>query len=173
MAKRQRYLFLYLTLACFLGLIAIFISDGYMGVYDTLRITTGEQEQTIEPDYWLRQDRVWTTGVNRGEKAFFTYEVDNRRFTGLDTGVDVSLWQSQEKIGNILNILTQQQSIEPFATGKWEWAVDTAELVPGDAPPEQSYQYTVLIKRGETERRIILHTNPVPYPVKTVPTPPR
>jgi len=47
----RRYLFLYLTLACFFGLVAIFIVDGYIGIYDTLYITAGEREQTIEADF--------------------------------------------------------------------------------------------------------------------------
>jgi len=51
----RRNLFLYLALTCFLALIVIFFVDGYMGIYDTTYITVGEQEQIIEPDYWLQQ----------------------------------------------------------------------------------------------------------------------
>jgi hypothetical protein len=40
---------LYLALACFAGLIAIFIADGYLGIYDTAYVTAGEYEQEIEP----------------------------------------------------------------------------------------------------------------------------
>ena len=36
----RRHLFLYLALACFAGLIAISIVDGYMGIYNTVYITT-------------------------------------------------------------------------------------------------------------------------------------
>ena len=57
MATKRKSLFLYLTLACFLGLIAIFVVDGYMGVYDTFYLTTGEYEQKIGPGSWLKQDR--------------------------------------------------------------------------------------------------------------------
>jgi hypothetical protein len=51
--------------------------------------------------------------------------------------------------------------------------MDTTELLPGDIPPEQNYQYTVIIKRGEIERKIIVYINPIPYPPKPVPLPPR
>ena len=68
MAAKRRNLFLYLTLVCFLGLIAIFIVDGYMGVYDTVYITAGEREQKIESDVWRRGDKFWSSGVNRGKR---------------------------------------------------------------------------------------------------------
>ena len=48
MATKRRNLFLYLTIACFFGLIAIFIVDGYMGIYDILYVTTGEYEEKID-----------------------------------------------------------------------------------------------------------------------------
>ena len=69
MAVKHRNLYLYLTLACFLGIILIFIFDGYMGVYDSLTVTTGEQEDQIKADQWPRQGRYWPTGVNRRGKS--------------------------------------------------------------------------------------------------------
>ena len=163
MARKRRNLFLYLTLACFFGLIAIFIVDGYMGVYDTVYVTAGEQEQKIEADLWLRQDKFWSTGVNWGGKAFFRYEVDNRQFSSYTADIEVSVWHSQEKVRDVL---AQPMLINAFDKGLLEWVVDTSELLPGDTSPEQGYQYTVVIKRGEVERRVILHINPVLYPAK-------
>ena len=170
MAAKRRNLFLYLTLACFLGLIAIFIVDGYMGIYDTLYVTAGEQEQKIEADLWLRQDRFWSTGVNRGEKAFFRYEVDNRQFSSYAADIEVSVWHSQEKVRDLM---LEPISIAAFDKGELEWVVDTKEFLPGDLPPEQGYQYTVIIKRGGIERKTIVHVNPTPYTLKPVPAPPR
>lgn len=170
MATRQRNLFLYLALACFFVLIAIFIVDGYMGIYDTIYITAGEQEQKIEPDFWLRQDRFWSTGVNLGEKAFFRYEVDNRQFSSYSADIEVSVWRSQEKVRDLAS---QQISIAAFDKGQLEWVVNTAELLPGGIPPEQRYEYTVIIKRGEIERKIIVYINTYAYPPKPVPVPPR
>jgi hypothetical protein len=94
MATKRRNLFLYLTLACFIGLIAIFIVDGYMGIYDTIYVTTGEREQKIEPDFWLRQEWAWSTGVNWDEKVFFGYEVDNRQFSAYSADIEASVWHS-------------------------------------------------------------------------------
>ncbi len=168
----RRHLFLYLTLACFFGLIAIFIVDGYLGIYDTIRIKAGEQPQIIEPEDWLRRDRVWKQGinVNWGGKVFFTYEVDNRRFSSYTADIDVSVWRSQEKVRDLAS---QQIPIAAFGKGQVEWVVDTAELLPSGTPPEQRYDYTVIIKRGEIKREIIIYINYPAYPPKPVPVPPR
>lgn len=110
MAAKRRNLFLYLTLACFFGLIAIFIVDGYMGIYDTIYITAGEREEKIEPDFWLREEKFGERGVsvNRGEKAFFRYEVDNHQFSSYTADITVSAWHSKEKVHDLIS---QQISI--------------------------------------------------------------
>ncbi len=172
MTTKRRNLFLYLTLVCFFGLIAIFIVDGYLGIYDTLTMTAGEWEQKIYPDQWpgLERERDWKQSINVGwgDKAFFTYEVDNRRFSGYTADVDVSVWRSQEKVGSVLS---ESIMLESFAGGKLEWVIDTSELLPEDAPSEQGYQYTVVIERGDIEREIVLYVNPyfAPKPVPAVP----
>jgi len=170
-ARKPRNLYLYLTLICFLGLIAIFVVDGYMGVYDTIYITTGEREQAIEADTWLQQGRLWSTGVDRDEKAFFRYEIDNRRFSSYTSDIEVSVWRMQEKLQTITS---QPITIGSFAIEQVEWVVDSADILPADIPPEQNYEYTVVIKRAEVERRLIISINPVPYVAKApIPVPSR
>lgn len=154
MAARSRDLFLYLALACFLGLIAIFVVDGYMGVYDTVYITAGEREEKVEADFWLQEYNIWTTPANWGEGVFFRYEIDNRRFQSYSADIEVSLWRRQEKV---LDLLSEEMQVASFDKGQLEWVVDTAELEP--VPPEQSYEYTIIIKMGELERRIIIYLN--------------
>ena len=168
----RKNLYLYLTLACFFGLIAIFIVDGYMGIYDTIYITAGEREQKVEPDSWLRQEKFEArgVGVNWGEKVFFRYEVDNRQFSTYSADIEVSVWHSQEKVRDLLS---QPISIAAFDKGQLEWEIDTAELLPSDVPPEQRYEFTVIIKRGEIERKIIVYINPSADSSKVVPVPPR
>ncbi len=172
MQTMRRNLFLYPALACFLGLIAIFVVDGYLGIYDTVYITTGEREQKIEPDSWLERDSVWKQGVNVnwGEKAFFRYEVDNRRFSGYTADIEVSVWHGQEMV---TDLVSQPMLIDAFDKGELEWPIDTAEILPIDIPPEQSYNFTVIIKRGEIERNIILYINPIPYEPKPAPVYPK
>jgi len=161
MTTKRKFLYLYLTLACFFGLIAIFIVDGYMGIYDTVYITAGEREEKVEPDSWLRQDEFWSIGVNWDEKIFFDYEVDNRRFSSYSAEIAVSVWHSQEKVADLVS---QHMQIGAFDKGQLEWVLDTTELKPADIPPEQSYEFTVIINRGETERRVILFVNPSSFP---------
>ncbi len=167
MATKRRNLFLYLTLACFLGLIAIFIVDGYLGVYDTIYITAGEYEEEIEPDVWAQQDQFWSPGVNQDEKIFFRYEVDNRQFSGYTADIEVSVWRSQSKISDLVS---QRILIGAFDKEQLEWEIDTTELLPVNIPPEQGYDFSVIIKRGEIERRIIVNVNPLAYPSKPVPS---
>lgn len=164
MATKIKNLYLYLALACFFSLITIFVVDGYMGIYDTVYITAGEQEQKIEPDYWQRDSNKdgntwWGPSTSWGEKVFFRYEIDNRQFSSYSADIEVSVWRSQEKV---LNLLSEQIQIASFDSGLLEWVVDTSELEP--APPEQTYEYTILIKRGELELRIILHLGPFQVP---------
>lgn len=168
MATKRRNLYLYLTLACFFGIIAIFIADGYMGVHDTVYITAGEREQKIESDAWRGSDPFWSSGVTRGEKAFIRYEVDNRQFSTYRADIEVSVWRMQQKVSDVLS---QHMEVGAFGKGQLEWVIDSAELIPLDAPPEQGFDYTLTIKRGEIERNIILYINPSPYPVKPVPAP--
>ena len=156
MTTKRRNLYLYLTLACFVGLIAIFVVDGYLGIYDTIYIIAGEREEKVEPDFWLQQDGSWSIGVNQDEKAFFNYEVDNRQFSNYSAEIEVSVWRSQEKV---CDLLSQQLTVGAFDKGQLEWVVDTTELLPSDTPPEQGYQYTVIIKRGEVERKVIMYIN--------------
>ena len=176
MATKQKNLFLYLALACFAGLIAIFIVDGYMGIYDTVFITAGEREEKIEPDFWLRQGRAAPAGVenayyvsaNREEKVFFRYEVDNRQFSSYTADIEVSVWHSQEKVRALIS---QCIEVAPFSKEQLEWEVMRREK-PAGITPEQRYEISVIIKRGELERRIILYINPEGYP-KPTPAPPR
>ena len=171
MAVKHKNLYLYLTLACFLGIILIFIFDGYMGIYDSLTIKTGEYPQTIEADQWAQQNRYGyspSAGADWGSLAYFTYEVDNRRFSSYMADVTVSVWHSQEKVADLVE---ESLSVASFSKGQIEWVLDTRELVPADFPPEQGYNLSVVINRGEIERRVIITIIPSPYMPKVVPAP--
>jgi hypothetical protein len=167
-AKRGKYLFLYLTLACFLGIIAIFVFDGYMGVYDTVFITTGEYENEVDADTWFNRDTYWAGGVQWGEKIPFRYEVDNRWFSRYEDNVEVALWHSGEQVAELVD---EEISLASFDKTELKWTVDTNDYVPPDVVSEQNYSFTVIIKRGELERSIIIYVEPT-YPPKSVITEP-
>jgi hypothetical protein len=167
MVVKHKNLFLYLTLACFLGIVLIFIFDGYMGVYDSLTVRSGEIEQRIEASVWERD--YWSTAVEWGGKAFYHYELENRRFSSYRADVEVSVWHSQEKVADLIS---QELSLGSFDKGQLEWVVDMAEIVPDDASPELGYEFTLLINRDGIERRFVMHVRPGSYPIKAVPAPP-
>jgi len=72
----------------------------------------------------------------------------------------------QEKV---LDVISQPMVIAPFDKGEVEWVLDTAEIKPDDIPAEQAYQFSVIITRGEIERKVILHVNPSFFPKPPVP----
>jgi hypothetical protein len=151
-------LFLYLALACFVALIAIFIADGYMGIYDTAYLTIGERQRTIEADYWLQEYPTppefkidYYTHAEWGQKVFFRYEIDNRLFSTYDTTVQASLWQENEKL---LDLFSEAKTIAPFDKAVAEWTLSTDELEPPVA--STSAEYTVKINWGEVERNIVV-----------------
>ena len=165
MAVKHRNTFLYLALACFLGIILIFVFDGYIGIYDNLVVTSGEQEIKIDAEAWMRQDFYRSTSVEWGEKAFFRYEVDNRRFSDYTADIEVSIWHSQEKVADLV---AKQLSVASFDKEQVEWVLDADELVPANIPSEQGYDFTVVVKRGDVERSLITHVRPMSYPSKAV-----
>jgi hypothetical protein len=165
----RRSLFLYLAIACFIALIAIFIVDGYLGIYDTVYITAGERQKVVEPDYWLQRHELeieYYVHADWGQKIFFRYEIDNRRFSTYSTLVKASVWQENEKV---LDLFSEEKSMEPFDKAMVEWTLLTQEL--GDAALiiGGRDQYTVKIEYGEVERSIVVDLD---YPREVEPPPP-
>ena len=169
-------LFLYLALACFLALIVIFIADGYLGIYDTTYVTTGEREEVIEPDYWLQRYATppgftldYYISAQWEQRVSFRYEIDNRQFSTYATVVEASLWQENEKL---LDLFSEPKTIEPYGRAVAEWTLTTEGLEEPAAGVHT--QYTVKISYGEVERNIVVGyyypEEPV-YP-KAVPPPP-
>ncbi|MFC1968869.1 hypothetical protein ACFLVF_00040 [Chloroflexota bacterium] len=160
----RKTLYLYLAIACFLALLAIFVVDGYMGIYDTVKVTASESEQTIEPDTWVRQRHQPSVGASWGTKIFFTYKLENRRFSSYATPISASVWQEQKRI---IDMLTEDTEVETFGEVSVEWVLDSSEL---ESRGFTAGQYTVIINREGAERSILIHFNtpypPPPQPVK-------
>jgi len=173
-AKGKRNLYLFLAIACLLGIVAIFVVDGYLGIYDTIYITTGEQEMTIEPEYWSgrypgAREASYYMGANWGEKVFFRCEVDNRRCSSYPTFIQASLWKENEKI---IDLFSEDKLIGPFDKATVEWTLDSEEL---ESHGFDIGEYTVKIGREGIERRIIIgyYSLPPQQPYPVYPLPPR
>jgi hypothetical protein len=153
MATKRKNLFLYLAIACFLGIIAIFIADGYIGVYDAIYVPMGEREEKVEADQWEEWSQWAMAEIGWGDKAPFRYEVDNRQFSAYSANISVSVWHSKEKVQDLIS---QEISIPAFDKGQLEWSIDTTELLPAGVSLEgRPVEYTIIIKRGEIERKVI------------------
>ena len=173
MAAKRNSIYLYLALACFLGIILIFVFDGYIGVYDSLSMTSGEFTQRIEPDQWPEDEKYRSyssVNVQQGGRVAFTYEVDNRWFSTYTADVEVTVSHEQEQVAVLLS---QPLAVASFNKEQLEWVLDAAELMPAHAPSEQGYEFTLYIKRGEIERRVVVHVRSSDYPIKVMPAPSR
>ena len=171
MSVKHKTLYLFLALACFLGIILIFVFDGYMGIYDKLEMDTGQFVQTVEADQWEseRFGYITSVGIERGGSIEFTYTIENHRFSSYAADVAVSVWYGDDKLSDVI---AGRISAGAFKSGKMTWTFDTAGLVPGDYPEDQSYNVDMIIERDVIERRGSIFVNPSAFP-KPVPVPAR
>ena len=166
MVRKPRRLFLYLAIACFAGLIGIFVADGYLGLYDTVYVTVREYTQKIEADYWLRYPYIpepvspekggatyCCIGADWGQNVLFRYEIENHQFSTYSTLVQASVWQQDEKI---LDLFSGDVSVGSFDTVGVEWTLSSEELESAGFGEYGRNQFTVIINRGDVERRIIV-----------------
>lgn len=170
----QKNIYLYLALACFLGIILIFVFDGYMGLYDTVTLVNGEMSQEISFEQWQEQER-WDYlpqySAEAGNTVVFTYTINNRRFSSYNSDIDISIWKNQEKLAQIL---TTKIDVGAFSHDDINWNLDTTDLVTGNFTSERQ-PFTIIIKRGNFERKIVINiysagTNskiiPIPVPIE-------
>ena len=171
MAKNTRNLYLYLALVCFAGILAIFVADGYLGVYDTVYITFGEHEQKIEAYSWREpwvKEQGYGIGTSWGEPVYFKYKIANRTFATYQANVKASVWKSGEQI---LQLSDESISILPFKEVAVNWKLLSEDL--GEVGPTvgESREYTARIWLGGVERKVILsyYTGVPGYPEKGSP----
>jgi hypothetical protein len=143
MAAKHKNIYLFLTLACFLGIVLIFLFDGYMGVYDSLRIDNGQYVQTITTEQWEDQERYGfypSVSADRDRSVEFTYVVENHRFSAYTAAA--------------------------FGKAEFTLVLDPGRYLPPDFPAEQSYNMTVVVSRDGVERRVMVYVNPgIPKPI--------
>jgi len=154
MALKRRYRFLYLAIACIAGLAAIFIVDGYLGIYDTVYITIGEYEQKIEAYEWLREENFWSTPARWDEKVSFRYEIENHQFSTYSTRIEASVWKENERV---IDLFAEDKSIEPFDRVTVEWTLSSEELESAGFGIDEYADYTIKINYGDVERKVIVN----------------
>lgn len=169
--RKTKNLYLYLALICFACIVAIFVVDGYFGVYDIVYVTSQEHEQKIEPDYWQQpwlKEQGYGVGTSWGEPVYFKYKIDNRTFSIHEAEVEASIWKSGEKIKQLLD---ESVSVAPFKDATVEWKLQPEDLGEADLGLGGYREYTVHIRFGDIERKIILsyYREVSGYPEKGVP----
>lgn len=155
---KNKNLYLYLALACFLGIILIFVFDGYMGLYESLTTTGVNYPQQVSEEQWQQEDRYgipWIS-IETGGDTHFQYTVDNRRFSGYTAVVEVSLWYNQEELADLKS---GTLTLGAFSKGEVDWVLNIDDYLPANAPSGTNYNFTIIIKRGEIERRVMLNVN--------------
>jgi hypothetical protein len=148
--------------------LAIFVVDGYLGVYDTAYITFGEREQTIEAYSWQEQwvkEQGYSIGTSWGEAISFKYKIDNRTFSTYEADVEASVWKSGVKI---IQLFDERVSVAPFKAVTVDWTLRPEDLGEVGLEAGQTREYTVRIVLGGIERKIVVsYYVPVPgYPEK-------
>ena len=185
MESKPKRRFLYLAIACFAGLVAIFIVDGYLGIYDTFHVSIGEYPpQTIGAEYWLRQDSgdydaprpvrtegnqyaYCCIGADWGQDISFEYVIENHQSSTYSALIEASVWQEDRRI---IDLFSQDVLVRPFSEAKVKWTLSSEDLGITAPVPRESYDYTVQVDRGDVERRIITsfyyyEEIPIPKPV--------
>jgi hypothetical protein len=163
---KQKILYLILAIACFIGIILIFVFDGYMGLYDSLTATSGEQTQTITYEQWSDETRFGMSYVypSGADNLFYSYQVDNRRFSKYQADVRVSVWKNQVKVKDVL---TQGITVNAFGKETVNWDISSQDFASGNSSLES--QYTLQIERGDVVRKIIIYVPP--NVIKVIPPP--
>jgi len=168
MVKKPKRLFLYLAIASFCGLVAIFITDGYMGVYDTITVTVGEYDEEIRASEWEDEDTYWIYDDTATAKIYFSYKIDNNQLDEYATNIQASVWQENKKI---TDLFSQDVSIAQLEHVTVEWTLAKEDIGYTDPAPNTRVNYTVRINRDDVEREIIVSFyNPegiiIPKPVR-------
>jgi hypothetical protein len=169
MAAKHKTLYLYLALACFLGIILIFVFDGYTGLYDTLTVKGNDMQQIIQTDQWRQQDHLGfipSASINYGGKVTFVYEIDNRWFTSYKADIEVSVWLNQEKAADLLS---SSVNVKAFGKKRLDWTLDTASLTTDTLSANIANNFTVVIKRGDIERKVMVYV--IVNQLKMIPVP--
>ncbi len=151
-------LYLYLAIACFIGLVSILIIFGVnsrWGVYDTIYVTAGEREWTAGPCRILEDiPESPLVKVECGGVVHFRYELSNRRLSPYSAPLQASLWVGDVKA---MELFSQDVRIKPFGKVIVEWDFDTKELKPHELGCDVE-ECTVKVQQGEVERDIIVDT---------------
>ncbi|MFH1638709.1 MAG: hypothetical protein ABIB93_00055 [Chloroflexota bacterium] len=163
----RKNLFLYLALACFAAILAILVSRGYLGVFDTVQITTRGNQTALKPDETGLRFPQSTIYATWGEKISFVYELENRQFSPYETRIEATL--KDESQHDPLVLFSQDKKMAPFQKLEMVWSISPEVL---ETRGFREGQYTIEVKRaGVVQKTILVYYSPEPKPPYYVPVP--
>lgn len=151
-------LYLFLAMACFLGIVLIFFFDGYVGVYDSLKADDGSYLQEVPTEIWQNPDQFrapFSLTIGEVGSLKFTYRVDNHRFTGYTAPVVVTL---EDTTGTVTELAHRTLTAGAFGNGEITWTLNGADLVPAGAAGS-TLAVEMTIQRDGVTRQISLYVN--------------
>ncbi len=167
----SKNLYLYLALACFLGIVLIFFFDGYLGVYDSLKADNGSYTQEVPTEQWQNPDRYggpFSMTIDENGYLDFSYSVDNRRFVRTDGEVTVTLTDSA---GATRELLQEGFDIGAFSHRDATWTLKGTDVVPAGAAPTTAFNVHLTIQFDSVTREIVIYVNRNGSIPKAVPVP--
>lgn len=170
MNGKGKTLYLILAIICFIGIILIFVLDGYLGLYESIEADNGQYVQTVYPDDWEDDDDYrYLAGfsVEEGQQLVFTYQAENRRFSAFEEDVSVSLKDSR---GTMMNLVDTRMQAGSFDTGEITWSIDPASLVPEDIPEDRQVTVNLIMTVGDRTHTMSVYINRNPF-IEKIPPP--
>lgn len=166
-----RMLYLYLALACFLGIVLIFLFDGYLGVYDSVKADNGSYLQEVPVEQWQNPDRFgpsFSMGLDQTGYLNFTYKIENRRFTSYTENVVVT---ATDTGGETTVLVSGDVTAGAFGSAEVSWTMRGQDYVPASAPQNTAYNVHLTITRGSVTRELSIFINRSPIVQKVIPAP--
>ncbi len=146
--SKARLVYLYIAIACFTGIILIFVFDGYMGRVRTLEIDNGRYTQVFDEQWMQEQSNQWTPSFNAqpDDTITFTYTLENRVFSDIDEDFRVYLKDEPDTI-----FVEDVISAGAFGTDSITWTIETNDLLPPSYTAGNEFNFEFVISAGEEE----------------------
>jgi len=160
MGKTHRNLYLFLALACLLGIVLVFVFDGYMGVRDSVWVTGVDGERSVGDDLGRGGEHQYYSlevEVPADGEINIRYELENRCFRGYTEDVRAIIRHENMTVAELTSGVV---SLSPLAAEGFLWTVDVDEYAPAEWGVNRYYSLMLIIYRGGTDINVSLSLIP-------------
>ena len=146
--KKSRTVYLYLAILCFIGILLIFVFDGYMGRIRTLEIENGRYTQIYDEQWMENRPELWVPSFSSepGDTITFTYTVENKLFSSYKEDFRAYMEKYPET-------LYAEDVIKAgaFGSDSVTWVINTDEILPPSYSPDTQYTFNLIMQDGDEE----------------------